>query len=258
MAAARALGGIRSAGLAAQEAEKTLEALKLLAAESQEMALAYGAVARRAAALPADKAQAYLAAVESLRSSARGAAKTTLPGLLHRSGASIVKDPLVFIKEATWLVSHPELDAEALVELARKARRGSVELGWLRSTGLNLEHLNFMGRNEKTAWKLFQQAVEEPWNLAAQRRAREQLRGIAVEMLTERNAQKLFPGFRLTGRQVPLEEGHIIDNMLTAVMGQRLQHGVEVRAGTKTGGAWRSMHGLPGRARRRSVNNRRH
>ncbi|WNG59863.1 hypothetical protein F0U59_37945 [Archangium gephyra] len=233
MAAARALGGIRSAGLAAEDAEKTLEALKLLAAESQEMALAYGSVARRAADLPADKAQSYLAAVESLRSSARGAVKTTLPGLLHRSGASSVKDPLAFVKEAEWLVSHPELDAEAVVELARKARRGSVDLGWLRSTGLNLEYLNFMGRNEKTAWKLFQQAAEEPWNLAVQRRAREQLRGIAVEMLTERNAQKLFPGFRLTGRQVPLEEGHIIDNVLTAAMGQRLQHGVEVKGWNK-------------------------
>ena len=83
MAAARALGGIRSAGLAAEEAEKTLEALKSLAAESQEMGLAYNAVARRAAALPADKAQAYLAAVESLRASTRGAAKPALPELLQ-------------------------------------------------------------------------------------------------------------------------------------------------------------------------------
>jgi hypothetical protein len=47
MTAARVLGGIRGAGLATQGAEKTLEALKLLAAESQEMALAYQAVARR-------------------------------------------------------------------------------------------------------------------------------------------------------------------------------------------------------------------
>ncbi|HEX5752871.1 MAG TPA: hypothetical protein VFZ09_42095, partial [Archangium sp.] len=233
MAAARALGGIRGAGLAAQEAEKTLEALKLLAAESQEMALAYGAVARRAAALPADKAQAYLAAVESLRSSARGAAKATLPGLLHYSGAPSLKDPLAFLKEAEWLVSHPELEAEAVAELARKARRSSVDLGWLRSTGLNLESLNFMGRNEKTAWKLFQQAAAEPWNLAVQRRAREQLRGITVEMLTEHNAQKLFPGFRLTGRQVPLKGGHVIDNEITAMLGLRLQHGVEAKGWNK-------------------------
>ncbi|WPB80600.1 hypothetical protein KYC5002_15835 [Archangium violaceum] len=233
MAAARALGGIRSAGLAAEEAEKTLEALKLLAAESQEMALAYGAVARRAAALPADKAQAYLAAVESLRASARGAAKPALAELLRQSGARSLNDPLAFLKDAQWLVSHPELETEAVVELGRKARRGSVDLGWLRSTGLNLEYLNFMGRNEKTAWQLFQQAAAEPWNLAVQRRAREQLRGIAVEMLTERNAQKLFPGFRVTGRQVPLEEGHIIDNVLTAVLGPKLQHGVEAKGWNK-------------------------
>ncbi|HEX5745582.1 MAG TPA: hypothetical protein VFZ09_05005 [Archangium sp.] len=233
MAAARALGGIRGAGLAAQEAEKTLEALKLLAAESQEMALAYGAVARRAAALPADKAQAYLAAVESLRSSARGAAKPTLPGLLHRSGAPSLKDPLAFMREAEWLVSHAELDAEAIVELARKTCKGRVDLGWLRSTGLTTDDLNFMARNEKTAWKLFQKAAAEPWNFVVQRRAREQLRGIAVEMLTERNAQKLFPGFRLTGRQVPLAGGHVIDNEITSMLGLRLQHGVEAKGWNK-------------------------
>ncbi|HEX5751404.1 MAG TPA: hypothetical protein VFZ09_34600 [Archangium sp.] len=233
MAAARALGGIRGAGLAAEEAEKTLEALKQLSAESQEMASAYGAVARRAAALPADKAQAYLAAVESLRSSARSAAKPALAQLLRRSGAPSLVDSLAFMKEAEWLVSHPELDAEAVAKLAGKACRDRVDLGWLRSTGLPLEYLNFLGRNEKTAWKLFQQAAAEPWNLAVQRRAREQLRGIAMEMLTERNAQKLFPGFRLTGRQVPLKGGHVIDNEITAILGSRLQHGVEAKGWNK-------------------------
>ncbi|HYO67755.1 MAG TPA: hypothetical protein VEU33_16900 [Archangium sp.] len=229
MAAARALGGIRGAGLAAQEAEKTLEALKLLAAESQEMALAYNAVARRAAALPADKAQAYLAVVESLRASARGAAKPTLAQLLRRSGAPSLADPLAFLKEAGWLVSHPELEAEAVATLARKACRVKVDLGWLRSTGLTTEELNFMGRNEMTPWKDLQRAAAEPWDLKLQRWVREQLRGIAVEMLTERNARKLFPGFRLTGRQVKMEGGHIIDDVLTAMHGPRLQHGVEVK-----------------------------
>ncbi|ATB42072.1 hypothetical protein CYFUS_007548 [Cystobacter fuscus] len=229
MAAARALGGIRGAGLAAEEAEKTLEALKLLAAESQEMALAYGAVARRAAALPAEKAQAYLAAVEKMSAGTRSAAKPALAELLRGSGSRSLKDPLAFLQEAEWLVSHPELDAEAVVELARKARRDSVDLGWLRSTGLSLEYLNFMGRSEKTAWRLFRRAAAEPRNLKVQLQAREHLRGIAVEMLTERNAQNLFPGFRLTGRQVETKAGHIIDNVLTAMGGSRLQHGVEVK-----------------------------
>jgi hypothetical protein len=48
-------------------------------------------------------------------------------------------------------------------------------------------------------------------------------------MLTERNARKLFPGFRLTGRQVKMKYGHIIDNVLTAMTGSKLQHGVEVK-----------------------------
>ncbi|HYO52171.1 hypothetical protein [Archangium sp.] len=229
MAAARALGGMRGAGLATQEAEKTLEALKLLVAESQEMARAYSAVARRAAALPADKAQAYLAGVEKLRASARGVTKPVLPGLLHRSGAPSLADPLAFLKEAEWLVGHPKLEAEAVAELAGKACRGRVDLGWLRSTGLTLEDLNFMARNEKTAWRLFRRAAAEPGNFKVQLQAREQLRGIAAEMLTERNTQKLFPGFRLTGRQVKMKVGHIVDNVLTAMVGSKLQHGVEVK-----------------------------
>ncbi|HEX5749596.1 MAG TPA: hypothetical protein VFZ09_25425 [Archangium sp.] len=229
MAAARALGGIRGAGLAVQEAEKTLEALKLLAVESQELALAYNAVARRAAALQADRAQAYLAAVESLRASARGAAKPALAQLLRRSGAPSLADPLAFLEEAGWLVSHPELEAEAVAELARKACGDRVDLGWLRSTGLTLEDLNFMARDKMTPWKDFQRAAAEPGNSMLQRRARERLRGIAVEMLTERNARKLFPGFRLTGRQVKMKDGHIMDNELTAMHGSLLQHGVEVK-----------------------------
>ena len=76
-----------------------------------------------------------------------------------------------------------------------------------------------MARNEKTAWRLFQQAAAEPGNLTVQLRAREQLRGIAVEMLTERNTQKLFPGFRLTGQQVKMEGGHVIDDVVTAMDG---------------------------------------
>ncbi|HYO57011.1 hypothetical protein [Archangium sp.] len=229
MAAARALGGIRGAGLVAQEAEKTLDALKLLAAESQEMARAYSAVARRAAALPADKAQAYLAAVESLRASARGAAKPALAELLRRSGAPSLADPLAFMKDAEWLVGHPELDVEAVGILAKKACTGRIDLGWLRSTGLAMEDLNFMARDKLMPWKHFQQAAAEPGNGTLQRQVRKRLRGIAGEMLTERNAQKLFPGYRMTGRQVKLEGKHVIDHELTSMDGLRIQHGVEVK-----------------------------
>jgi hypothetical protein len=104
-----------------------------------------------------------------------------------------------------------------------------VDLGWLRSTGLTLEDLNDMARDTRTPWRLFRRAAAEPWNLKARLQARERLRGIAAELLTERNAQKLFPGFRLTGRQVKMKDGHIIDNILTAMMESRLQHGVEVK-----------------------------
>ncbi len=237
MAAARALGGMRGAGLATQQAEKTLAALKLLAAESPEMARAYNAVARRAAALPADKAQAYLAAVEKLRTSARDAAKPALAELLRRSGAPSLVDPLAFLKEAEWLVGHPELDAEAVGTLAKKACEGSVDLGWLRSTGLATRDLHFMAREKMMPWKHFRRAAAEPENRTLQLQVRERLRGVAGEMVTESNAQKLFPGYRMTGRQVRLEGGHIIDHELTSMDGLRLRRAVEAKAWNET--RWR-------------------
>ncbi|HEX5744599.1 MAG TPA: hypothetical protein VFZ09_00065 [Archangium sp.] len=249
MAAARALGGIRGAGLAAEVAEKTLEALKQLAAESQEMGRAYSSVARRAAALPADKAHAYLSAVESLRTTGHGAAKPALAELLRHSGSPGLADPLAFLKEARWLIGLQALDAEALSVLARKACTGGVDLGWLRATGLAMEDLDFMARDKKTPWRLFQQAAAEPGNWTRQLKAREQLRGIAGEMLTERNAQKLFPGHRLTGRQVKLEGGRVIDLELTSTDRLRTQHGVEVKGWNDTRwrkalNAWSGRHGL--------------
>jgi hypothetical protein len=247
MAAARALGGIRGAGLAVQEAEKTLEALKVLAAESQEMARAYNAVARRAATLSPDKAQAYLAAVEKLRASARSTVKPALAELMYRSGSSRLADPLTFLKKAEWLVGHPELAVDAVGTLAKKACEGRVDLGWLRSTGLAIKDLNFMARDKRTPWKLFQDAAAAPGDWTLQRRAREQLRGIAGEMVTESNARKLFPDHRLTGRQVQLDGGRIIDHELTSMDGLRLRHGVEVKGWNdnrwrKALNAWQARH----------------
>jgi hypothetical protein len=236
MAAQRALGGIRAAGLEVQEAERILNAVKGLAEESQELARAYSAVARRAAALPADKAQAYLAAVESLCAATRPAAKPALAELLRGAGRSFVEDPIRFLKDAEWLVRHPGLDAEALGTLARKASNDSVDLGWLRSTALTAEDFNFLAKEKRTTWQLFKQAAEEPGDLKAQLKARAHLRGIAGEMVTERAARKLFPGYRLTGRQVALEEGSIIDFELVAVDGS-LHHAVEVKGWTSD--TWR-------------------
>jgi hypothetical protein len=236
MAAQRAIGGIRATGLPVQEAERSLNALKSLAQESQELARAYSAVARRAAALPADKAQAYLAAVESLCASARPAAKPALAELLRGSGTPLIEEPVRFLKEAEWLVRHPGLDAEALGVLARKAATRKVELGWLASTGLTAEDLHFLAKDKMANWRLFQEAAAEPGNLVQQIRARSRLRGVAGEMVTERAAQKLFPGYRLTGRQVTLEGGSIVDFELVAADGS-LRHAVEVKGWTSD--TWR-------------------
>jgi hypothetical protein len=148
----------------------------------------------------------------------------------------VIKDPVGFLKDAEWLVRHPGLDAEALSVLAQKAATLSVDLGWLRSTTLAPDDFNFLARDKKTAWKLFKRAAEEPGIRKRQLEARALLRGIAGEMVTERAAQQLFPGYRLTGRQVVLEGGTIIDFELIAVDGS-IYHAVEVKGWT--GDTWR-------------------
>ncbi len=134
------------------------------------------------------------------------------------------------------MVRHPGLDAEALGVLAQKASIRKVDLGWLSSTGLTAEELQFLAKDRMTNWLLFQEAAAEPSNLVRQIQARRRLRGIAGEMVTERTARKLFPGYRLSGRQVVLKEGSIVDFELVAPDGS-LRHAVEVKGWT--GDTWR-------------------
>jgi hypothetical protein len=66
-------------------------------------------------------------------------------------------------------------------------------------------------------------------------------------MVTESNARKLFPDHRLTGRQVRLDGGRIIDHELTSMDGLRLRHGVEVKGWNdnrwrKALNAWHARH----------------
>ncbi len=236
MAAQRALGGLRVAGLAEQQAERILNALRSLAQESQEMARAYSAVARRAAALPPEQAQAYLAAVESLCGAARPVAKPALAELLWGSGRGRIEEPIAFLKDAEWLVRTPGLDAEALVILARKASKGKVDLGWLSSTPLTVEDFNFLAKDKNTNWQQLHLAATEPGDRKLQLQVRSLLRGIAGELVTERASQQLFPGYRITGRQVALEGGAIADFELMASDGS-IRHAVEVKGWTSD--TWR-------------------
>jgi hypothetical protein len=236
LAAQRAMAGLRTAGLGAQVAERALGTLKGLAEESQALARASVAVARRAAKLPADKAQAYLAAVESLCTSARPAARPALAALLRGSVTPGVAEPATFLKDAEWLVRHPKLAPEALSALAQKASTGKVDLGWLNSTALTADDLNFLAKDKNTPWELFKQAAQEPGNRPAQMRARARLRGIAGELVAERSTHGLFPGYRLTGRQVAVEGGTIIDFELIAADGS-IRHAVEVKGWTNA--TWR-------------------
>ncbi|HSP80360.1 MAG TPA: hypothetical protein VLQ93_17645, partial [Myxococcaceae bacterium] len=231
MAAERALGSLRRAGVAASEAERTLSALKSLGERSEAWARAWTAVARRAAALPAKEAREYLEAVESLRAAARPAAESAVAELLRGSASRPPSEALTFLKDAEWLVRRPGLEEEALTVLSRKASSNTLNLRWLHSTKLETEDLNFLGRDSMTPWKTFMEAAEQPGNLKLQLQARRHLRGIAGEMVTERSARRLIPGYKLSGRQVLLEDGHIIDFDLEAADGT-VRRALEVKGWT--------------------------
>ncbi|HSP78245.1 MAG TPA: hypothetical protein VLQ93_06930, partial [Myxococcaceae bacterium] len=219
-------------GVAAPEADRTLSALKSLGERSEAWARAWSAVARRAAALPAKEAREYLEAVESLRAAARPAAESAVAELLRGSGKMTRQQPSLFLQEAEWLVRRPGLEEEALTVLARKAGKGVLNLRWLGSTKLTAEDLNFLARDEMTPWKTFKDAVEQPGNLNLQLQARRALRGIAGEMETERSAQKLIPGYKVSGRQVTMEDGHIIDFDLEAAADGTVRRALEVKGWT--------------------------
>jgi hypothetical protein len=231
MAAERALAGLRKAGVVTPEVERTLNALKSLGEQSEAWAQAWSAVARRAAALPAQEAREYLEAVESLRKVARPAAESAVVELLLGSGKRTRQAPGLFLKEAEWLVQRPGLEEEALKVLAHKAAKNDLSLRWLGSTGLATEDLNFLGRDTRTLWGTLQNAAEQPDNLKLQLRVRALLRGIAGEMVMERSARRLFPGYNMSGRQVLLDGGHIIDFELQALDGT-IRHALEVKGWT--------------------------
>jgi hypothetical protein len=175
-------------------------------------------------------------AVESLSTSARPAAKPALAEVLRGSGATGLAEPAKYLKDAEWLVRHPKLAPEALSVLARKASMGKVDLEWLSSTTLTADDLNFLAKDKNTPWELFKQAAQEPGNRTVQMRARARLRGIAGELVAGRSTHRLFPGYRLTGRQVAVEGGTIIDFELVAADGS-VRHAVEVKGWTNA--TWR-------------------
>ena len=176
--------------------------------------------------------------VDRLLASASPTARPAVAELLRASGGRAAKDSVAFLKDAQWLVQHPWLDGEALGALTQKVSKGKVDLRWLRSTALTEDDFAFLARDKNTPWELFKKAAAEPGNWKTQRQARRRLRGIAGEMVTERASQKLFPAYRLKGRQVAMggEEGSVIDFELVAADGS-VRRGVEVKGWTSQ--TWR-------------------
>lgn len=237
-AAERTVSGLRGAGLTTETSERVLASLQKSAEKGEEFAKAYNAVARRAASMRPAEVDGFLSAVDSLRSASPAKAQPALAELLKTAGKAHVVDPVAFLKDAEWLVTRPGLDPETVLTLAQKTgARRPLDLNWLRSTGLTTEDLNFMGRDPNTNWDSIRRAAGDPTNKSLQIQVRSRIRGIAGEMVTQKAASKLFPEYRLTGRQVELQDGHIVDFELTTKDGTSIQHALEVKGWT--GDKWR-------------------
>jgi hypothetical protein len=237
-------------GLETPEARATLNALKELAERSEAWAVAWSGVTQRAARLPAEEARQYLLAVESLRVGARPVAQAAVAELLRGSGLLRNPSPAQFLREAEWLVRREGLEEKVLNVLAHKASEGTVDLRWLGATGLTTEDLNYLGADKATAWKSFKAAADAPGNVKLLLQAFKFLRGIATEMVTVRSARSLFPQLTLVGRQVILEDKHIIDFELRADNGM-VRRALEVKGWTadtwrRALQAWKATRGTSG------------
>jgi hypothetical protein len=126
--------------------------------------------------------------------------------------------PLAYLGDVEWLVNYGA-SRDAIGELARKAARGKLDLGWLRTTRISVEDLNFLARDSNTSWRLFQRAARTG-RLNDVIWARARARGAATEMLVEEQAGRLFAGERITGRQVAVP-GAVADLEVTGALGAR-------------------------------------
>ena len=218
---------LREAGASTEVAERVFKQLQELASKSKDMARAQGALARRAEAMAPAAAADYMNAIERALQVRPGA--TEIAGFLRASTRA--PDPIAFLGDVEWLLARRGVGLEAVEALGNKAADKMLDLAWLRTTQLTDRDLSFLGRNPQTWWKSLRDAAIDPTKehvIVAQLA----IRGASAEIVVQRTAKELFPGFRITGQQVEVEGG-VMDYRLTATDGLGKQYGAEVKGWTK-------------------------
>jgi hypothetical protein len=223
LTAARVVGGL--AGSARTVAQRVFDQLERLAAKNEEVARAFSAVTKRVEGMSGKAAEEYLLGVERLLGSRR-----PIEGIAGfvRGSARLAKSA-AYLTEVETLLARTAVSNDAITELGRKAGAGQLDVEWLNGTKLTDDELTFLGADPKTPWKLFQSAAGNPEEM---RWATSRLRGIAAEMVTK-DARRLVPGFRVTGRQVAMGTSEI-DFSLTSVDGAGRRRGMEVKGWIKS------------------------
>lgn len=228
LASQRVVAGMGRAGASTANAERVFERLRALGAGSEDLARAHGAIARRAEALAPAEVDAFLTAAERALA-ARPAAAEELSFFLR--AAARAPDPVAFLADVEWLALRSGVGKEALAELGRKALSGQLDLAWLRTTRLTDRDLSFLGRDSNTPWQAFRSAALDPTNVSKQKWASASLRGAAGEVVAQRMARGLFPGQRISGRQVEMGSSKI-DFELTSTDGLGTRRGLEIKGWT--------------------------
>ena len=225
LAAQRVVTALQTGGLASTTTESVITRLRALAETDAELARGLGSILRRAARMPAAEIDAFLAACDALQRSRPGAlaAIGDLFRAAVRRGASAT-----FLADAQWLAGLSGLSNEGFAQLAAKLRRGSLDLAWLRGTSLTPRELDFLARDSNTPWGLYRRASLDPTNRLLQIQAQTSFRGVAGEIVTEDLAARLFPGQRITGRQVRMGTSEL-DFQLTSTDGLGRRTAAEVK-----------------------------
>jgi len=127
--------------------------------------------------------------------------------------------------------------ADALEVLGSKAARGAewpgtLDLEWLRGTDLSDRELSFMGKDPGTPWDAFRRFSTSPGSKEYAIWANTSTRGIAGELVAQRDVKEILPGYKISDRQVPVGAGAgTIDFEVTSNLGTK--HGLEVKSFTR-------------------------
>lgn len=204
-----------------------------------------GAARAMASRLASDPAKAKLApaleaAFATWASRLERADPETLARVLRRAAAAAV-DPVRYLDDVGWVMSHKGLSPAAREGLLRHAVRPKdpLDLRWLRElTDLSDETLQFMALDPATRWKPLMKVSMKPSAYFPSKlkqllkdsdyaQAAATVRGIAGELIFEVHGIELPAGLKIVGRQAKAGE-KVIDFVLQNAKGQ--QAWLEVKA----------------------------